>query len=189
MTLRNNCPVSGWYDSQSPSVLPAPRSCVIYVSACRRPRSRPAIPASEYVTRGRHLIAHLTKAVQGRQTVNPRTVLGFLATVLGLVLAASISGIAIIASTKVATYLIPWLLLFCAILSVCLIAGVFIVTVLDPSRLMLGQVTGTEYAEIQKMVLGDSIRGERPVLAVEGVAKSEIVEAVPTVITDSGDGK
>ncbi|WP_328532970.1 hypothetical protein OG836_22495 [Micromonospora zamorensis] len=129
------------------------------------------------------MITELTKAVQGRQTVNPRTVLGFLATVLGLVLAAAISGVAILATTQIETRLIPWLLVFCAALALLLIGGVFVVTWVDPSRLMLGQVTGTEYAEIQKTVLGDSLRGERSIVAIEKIATGESLEAArPTVI-------
>jgi hypothetical protein len=135
------------------------------------------------------VIAELTQAVRGRQTVNPRTVLGFLATVLGLVLTASIAGVWILASTSVGTYLIPWLLIFCAILAVLLIGGVFAVTLIDPSRLMLGQVTGTEYAEIQRAVLGDSIRGERSVSGIESKAFGDVGEIAAATVVDPGNVK
>lgn len=105
-------------------------------------------------------LKHVTNTV-GRQTINPKTVLGFYATVLGLVLATTVGLVGVLAVNNVATYLIPWLLGFSGFVFVALIAGVFIVSLKDPSKLMLTQVTGMEYAQIQTLILGDSSTGDR----------------------------
>jgi hypothetical protein len=105
-------------------------------------------------------LKHVTNTV-GRKTINPKTVLGFYATVLGLVLATTVGLVGVLAVNNVATYLIPWLLGFSGFVFVALIAGVFIVSLKDPSKLMLTQVTGMEYAQIQTLILGDSSTGDR----------------------------
>ena len=102
----------------------------------------------------------ITRAVASRQTVNPRTVLAFYGTVLGLTFGAILGAVAILASTDTATYLIPWLLGFGGIILVLLLVAVFVVTLKDPSKLMLGQITGTEYAAIHRAILGSSSTGE-----------------------------
>jgi hypothetical protein len=119
------------------------------------------------------MITELTNAIRSRQVSNPRTVLGFYAGVLAIVLAGDVTAVGILASNKVATSLIPWLLGFAALLVLLLLTGVFIVTLIDPSKLMLGQITGTEYANIHRIVLGDSDSGQR----------LETVQAVPTEAT------
>lgn len=107
------------------------------------------------------MVSELTRAFQRRQTINPRTVLGFYATVLGLLLTACVAGVAVLATTKTSTYLIPWLLGFAALMVLLLLGGVFLVTLNDPTKLMLGQISGMEYAEIRRAVIGDSVTGER----------------------------
>jgi hypothetical protein len=119
------------------------------------------------------MITELTNAIRSRQVSNPRTVLGFYAGVLAIVLAGDVTAVGVLASTKVAISLIPWLLGFAALLVLLLLAGVFIVTLVDPSKLMLGQITGTEYANIHRVVLGDSDSGQR----------LETVQIVPTEAT------
>lgn len=110
----------------------------------------------------------MTQAVRGRQTINPRTVLGFYATVLGLMLTGTVAAVGVLASTKTYTTLIPWLLGFAGIMLFLLLSGVFIITLINPSHLMLGQITGTEFAEIQRTTtLGDSTHGERVVLLTD----------------------
>jgi hypothetical protein len=101
------------------------------------------------------------EAIRARRTSNPKTVLGFYATVLGLLLSACVGAAFVLAETKTATYLIPWVLGFGALVFVMLVAGVFVITLTDPSKLMLGQITGSEYVAIHQAVLGDSLTGER----------------------------
>lgn len=109
------------------------------------------------------IVTDATRTVRRRYTENPRTVLAFYATVLGLALAAVIGLVATLASTHVMTDAIPWLIVFAGAIFVALVAGVFVVMLIDPSKLMLGQVTGHEYAEIQRLSLGDSRSGEREI--------------------------
>lgn len=108
------------------------------------------------------MIRELTRAVTSRQAVNPRTVLGFYATVIGLALGACVFTVATLRSSEQYGWLIPWILAFGGLLVIALVAGVFVISLSDPSKLMLTQVTGSEYAEIQKyVVLGSSATGER----------------------------
>ncbi|WP_433355037.1 hypothetical protein ACQPYV_31920 [Micromonospora saelicesensis] len=107
------------------------------------------------------MLQQITEAVGGRKTVNPRTVLGFYATVLGIALAAVVGATSVLAATKTATHLIPWVLGFGGFLLLLLLVAVFGVTLVDPSKLMLGQITGTEYAYIRQASLGSSTTGER----------------------------
>jgi hypothetical protein len=108
------------------------------------------------------VITQITDTIKGRQTINPKTVLGFYATVLGILLAGGVSATGFLATTDTATWLLPWILGFCAGVFVLLLVGVFAITLIDPSKLMLSQVSGTEYAAIQqRVILGDSTSGER----------------------------
>lgn len=105
-----------------------------------------------------------TDMFRQRRTENPRTVLAFFGTAIGLVLAACVSAVAALASTGTSTYLIPWILAFGALVSVLLVLAILKIVLTDPSKLMLGQVTGQEYARIQQLILGDSTHGERSLL-------------------------
>ncbi|MEV0154143.1 hypothetical protein AB0H57_10440 [Micromonospora sp. NPDC050686] len=132
------------------------------------------------------MFQQITEAVGGRKTVNPRTVLGFYATVLGLALTAVVGATGVLAATDTATYLIPWIVVFGGALLILLLVAVFVLTMVDPSKLMLGQISGTEYAYIRQAVLGSSTTGERielirasasalPTDEVQGLVASEPV--------------
>jgi hypothetical protein len=69
--------------------------------------------------------------------------------------------VTVLATTKTALHLIPWLLAFVGLIVLLLLGGVFAVTLSNPSKLMLGQVSGTEYAEIHRAVIGDSLSGKK----------------------------
>jgi hypothetical protein len=77
------------------------------------------------------------------------------------VLTGDIAGVGVLASTKVEVSLIPWLFGFAGLIILLLLGCVFFATMTDPSRLMLGQITGTEYANIRRITLGDSDSGRR----------------------------
>ncbi|MFG2037530.1 hypothetical protein [Dactylosporangium sp. NPDC048998] len=132
------------------------------------------------------MLKEVTEAVRGRQTINPRTVLGFYATVLGLLLAAVVSGSAVLASTKTATWLIPWLILFAAVMFVALIAGVFVITLIDPSKLMLTQISGTEYATIRKITLGSSESERTELIAIRPLGATTLDASSPETLIDTG---
>lgn len=102
------------------------------------------------------LIDGVTQGIRHRRNESPRTVLAFAATVLGLALAGDVGAVGVLAGTGVSTYLIPWLLGFAALLVVALLVTVFLIALRDPSKLMLGQVTGTEYVKIQSSLVRSS---------------------------------
>ena len=102
-----------------------------------------------------------TEFLSKKEVQQPRTILGFFAIVLGLVFAAVIALIAILAGNETSTYLIPWLAFFAGVLVLGVVVVVLVIALKDPSKLMLGQVTGSEFVQIQQTLLGDSNRGER----------------------------
>ena len=109
----------------------------------------------------------LTATVQSRQIASPKTVLGFYAGVLVILDSASLIGVGVLAETHTMVWLIPWILGFAAVAFLLLVGGVFAVNLLDPGKLMLGQITGSEYVAMHSMPLGDSLSGERDVIVVE----------------------
>jgi hypothetical protein len=128
------------------------------------------------------MIVELTNAIRSRQISNPRTVLGFYAGVIALLLAGDVAAVGVLASAKIETFLIPWLLGFAGAMILLLLLGVFIVTLIDPSKLMLGQITGTEYADIHRITLGDSDSGGRRVEAVN-IVPSETAIIAPKALS------
>lgn len=113
---------------------------------------------------GGRAIAQATRAVGERQTINPKNVLGFYATILGILFAGSIGLVGVLAATGQSTYLIPAVLAFTALTAVGVIVAVLVINVRRPANLMLSQVSGTEYVEIYRStLLGDSVIGERQV--------------------------
>jgi hypothetical protein len=118
-------------------------------------------------------------------------VLGFYATVLGLMLTAAVAAVGVLAATDTSTNLIPWLLGFAGAVVVLLLLGVFIVTLVDPSHLMLGQISGSEYVEIQRATLGDSTRGEHQVAIIGEEVQTSIsaVVAEPQALPASAGEK
>ncbi len=134
-------------------------------------------------------VTELSRAMQSRRTENPKTVLAFFATVLGLVLTAVVAAAAVLAGKESLSHLVPWVLGFGGLASVALVGGVLTLAVLDPSKLMLGQVTGTEYAEIQRVTLGDSRTGERTAAVVSGVGSAGLlVDPMPALELSSAGG-
>lgn len=89
--------------------------------------------------------------------------LAFYATVLGLTLAATVGVVTALAWSRTATSAIPFVLCFGGLAFLLVLGSVLYINLRDPSRLMLGRVTGSEYAEIQHLRLGDSQSGEREV--------------------------
>lgn len=101
-------------------------------------------------------------AVRSAKTHNPKTVLGFFGIVIGIVVAACSTFTTILATTNQGTWLIPWIVLGGAAFVVVLTAALFVVMLVNPSKLMLMGVTGTEFMAIQTATLGDSRSGIRP---------------------------
>jgi hypothetical protein len=107
-----------------------------------------------------HWLVDVVNAIRTRQTTQPKTVLGFFWSSLALILGLCVTAVLILAKTNTMTNLIPFILGFGGVVFVLVLAGVFIVMLADPTKLMLGQVSGTEYFEGHRIRLGDSERGE-----------------------------
>ncbi len=73
-----------------------------------------------------------------------------------------VGSVAVLADSDEHADLLPWILGLGFLFVVALTAAIFVLMAKNPSKLMLGQVTGAEYADIQRVVmLGDSRSGER----------------------------
>lgn len=77
----------------------------------------------------------------------------------GAMIAASAAIIIGLVASDSAQY-IPFVLGFDALVTVGLGTAVIVIAWKDPSRLMLGQITASEYAKIRRLHLGDSQQGE-----------------------------
>ena len=86
--------------------------------------------------------------------------LGFYAGVLAIIEVGCIAAIAVLASTDSLRYLVPYVLAFAAFLVVVLIGIVVAINLIDPTKLQLSPVTGSEFIEYQRMTLGDSKSGD-----------------------------
>lgn len=129
-------------------------------------------------------VARIMENIQAARTHNPKTVLAFLATVLGIAVAGSTgAGSAVLLSGKL-LWLAPIAFGFAGALVVAVLVVVFIIIWKDPSKLLLTQLSGSEYLSIQReIVLGDSTSGEKrvsvppsldnPTLGEPGVDKVE----------------
>jgi hypothetical protein len=107
------------------------------------------------------LLGDIIQAIRARQSTNPRTLLAFYGSVLAIVIIGAVGAVTALAETHTMTYLIPWILVFAGVVIVALLVGVFVLTIVDPSSLMLGQVTASDYVAIHRLRLGDSDMGER----------------------------
>ncbi|WP_431835922.1 hypothetical protein [Cellulomonas sp. Y8] len=117
----------------------------------------------------------LFQSFGSRQTSNPKTVLAFYATIFGITIVGMTGLVMVLATTKTATGLIPWILGVGTAGASLLVLGVYRLNSKDPAKLMLGQITGSEYASIQSVTLGDSSRGER-VATVAATNPGAVVE-------------
>lgn len=105
-------------------------------------------------------LANLTRTAWAAQQARPKTALGF----FGATVASIVGGVPLTiwalggAGTTAACVLGAAFLLIVAIM-----AGVFAIVWKDPTKLQLGQITGSEYTEAQRLTIGDDLTGERVV--------------------------
>jgi hypothetical protein len=105
-------------------------------------------------------MASRLRRTQGGTYSAPKTVLGFYAGVLAILEVGVVSAIGVLASQHALLYLVPWVLAFGAIVLVLLIAVVVAINIKAPMKLQLGQVSGQELIEYERLTLGDSIAGD-----------------------------
>jgi hypothetical protein len=114
------------------------------------------------------------EAVRARESSSPRTILGVLLAIYGVLISGSVVVvIAMVGSDSDGP--IPWILLFDALITMALGAAILVITWKDPSRLMLGQLTGREYESIRRLHVGDDKAGEhqKPVVPPSQVLELE----------------
>jgi hypothetical protein len=105
-------------------------------------------------------MAERFRTTQSGEHSEPKTVLGFYASVLAIVEVGVVAAIAVLASQKELRHLIEPVLIFGGVVLVALIGVVVTINVRAPMKLQLGKVTGREYIEYEQMTLGNSITGE-----------------------------
>jgi hypothetical protein len=108
-------------------------------------------------------VPQLSSAIAAKQTMNPKTVLAFYAGVLAIDIVGATTAIAVLAWSGKSIWLIPWILAVAVVIFIALVIAVFVLNIMAPAKLMLTQVTGREYMQIQQSTLGDSLTGEHPV--------------------------
>jgi len=111
------------------------------------------------------VVNQITRLVRSRSTANPKTPLGFYAAAIVGLLTGSVTISGILATSGVLLDLVPYILGVGAGLSLLIVIGVFAINYGRPQNLTLGQITGREFAAIEKVTLGDSRQGERVVVA------------------------
>jgi hypothetical protein len=106
-------------------------------------------------------MAKTLESFRSSKTYNPKTFLAYFATLFGLVLVGATTLCGVLAWTGTAVWLIPFVFGFVGLVTLFVLVGIFVVMLVDPSKVMLTQVSGTEYVEIQRATLGDSSSGTR----------------------------
>jgi hypothetical protein len=130
------------------------------------------------------LVRQAVEAVTSRESSAPRTILGFLLAMYTVLLTGS-AGVVIALVSTGSSGLIPWVLAFAATITIALSVAVLTITWKDPTRLMLGQITGREYAAIRReLTFGDDVSGEHRTQLTEprGLAqdlRSDVIELGP----------
>ena len=114
------------------------------------------------------LVKQAVQAVASRESAAPRTILAFLLGMYTVLLTCAVGTVVALASTD-SSGAIPYVLGFVALITVALSIAILVITWKDPTRLMLGQITGREYAAIRReLTYGDDLSGERRATIIEG---------------------
>ena len=114
------------------------------------------------------------EAVTAANYRSPKTVLGFFAIIVGILITGATFVVGIFSREAALHSLIVPVLLFCGGLVVVVLVGVFVTAWKDPTILMLGQVTGDVYIANRRLTLGDSNAGEFTEELDSPVARADI---------------
>ena len=118
-------------------------------------------------------LANATETVTTANYRSPKTVLGFFAIVVAIVVTGATFVTGLLSRTPTLHHLVVPVLLFAGILVVAVLVGIFVTAWKDPTTLMLGQVTGEVFIENRRLTLGDSNAGEYT---------EDIVSAIPRAV-------
>jgi len=105
-------------------------------------------------------MAAIFRTTRGNEYSSPRTVLGFYAGVLIILEVGVVAVVAFLASQNDLHHLIPWAMAFGAVAFLGIVVVVVSINFRDPTKLQLGQMTGREFVDYQRVTRGDSIGGE-----------------------------
>jgi hypothetical protein len=114
--------------------------------------------AVEYARMGR--IHEAAEALTTATYRAPKTILGFFAIVLGILVSGAAIIIGVLAGSAELRHLVLPILIFAGGVLLVVLIGVFVTAWKDPTILMLGQVTGEVFIENRRLTLGDSNIGE-----------------------------
>lgn len=106
------------------------------------------------------VVASRLRRTEGGAYSAPRTVLVFYASVLAIIELGVVGAIGVLATQQGLRYLVPWVLLFGAIVLVALIGVVVAMNLKAPMKLQLQPVTGQEFIQHERLTLGDSNTSE-----------------------------
>ena len=95
-------------------------------------------------------------SIQNLTRQTPKTIVGFCSIMTGIGITGALGLVLVLAGTQTHLWMIPYLSGFILLLPILVLAVVLNLAARDPSKLMLGQVTGTEYAEIQRITMLNS---------------------------------
>jgi hypothetical protein len=129
-------------------------------------------------------IHQLTHAVRRGEFKSPKTVLGFFAGMVGIAASVMVLTIWLVERTASLRYIVPSVLIAFLAIFLLVLISVMVIALKDPSKLMLGQISGRDYAEIQKITLGDSSSGERVERMIVTPPSSAVVTASAEVMHD-----
>ena len=124
------------------------------------------------------------RAVRGGERTSPKTVLGFLAIMVSILASATVFSVLFLSEKSKLYYLIPIVLMVFIVVFVLITGAVLLIGWKDPSKLMLGQITGRDYALIQRLTLGDSNAGERVDNVIVEVGEISQLGHRPPVVVD-----
>jgi hypothetical protein len=86
--------------------------------------------------------------------------LGFYWAVIAAALSATAAAIAAMAPQAKLKDVIVGILCFDGAIILIVLTGIFVLTLVDPTKLMLAQISGEEYIANRKLTMGDSNAGE-----------------------------
>ncbi len=102
----------------------------------------------------------LMQAARHGSYTRPKTVLGFFWAIVATVISGALFAIWAVHAADKARF-IPWILAFAALVILGTIGVVVVAMFKDPTKLMLGEMSGDEYTSYRALTLGDSLSGER----------------------------
>jgi hypothetical protein len=106
------------------------------------------------------ILPHAVESIRSRETAAPRSIVGFLLALYSVLMVGAVATVVGLVSSS-QSGLVVYVLGFIGLITVALCVAVLVITWKDPSRLMLGEVSGREYAALRYIKVGDDVSGER----------------------------